>query len=202
MNEEAVICQVRSRIPHCLRHRDISVPFPTSSGNLTTEAVVRDHLLFDKPRVTDPLFCARYVNTYDHFWVERSASAPFLGIKDGYGGLSSPVSHSTFSTSDFIQPLPLPLIMHQSTIFAVLTAFLLSAPVAPMPLDNTLNKRLQYGRVRRLSGYSLRPHTDHWPPREHGSRMVWVHVVNGTATLMPLSRFQARCMAQEVIVAE
>jgi len=92
--------------------------------------------------------------------------------------------------------------MHQSTIFAVLSAFLLSAPVAPMPLDNSLNKRSQYGRVRQLSGSPLRPITDHWPPREHGSRMVWAHVVNGTAAPIPLSRFQPRGLAQEAIVTE
>lgn len=91
--------------------------------------------------------------------------------------------------------------MHQfSVIFTVLSIFLLSGLAAPLPLVQSLDKR-NSGEVRRPPDLPLCPDTDHWRLRGHGSTTAWVHVVNITAIPIPLSPFQPKYMAREVIVA-
>ena len=67
--------------------------------------------------------------------------------------------------------------MRQSAILTVLSVLFLPVLASPTPFDNPLNKRSYTGQVRRLFDARLCPHIDHWPPRERGSMMVWVHVV-------------------------
>lgn len=144
------------------------------------------------------------MSTNNLFWSidPLSHHTQSLGIKDGSwrAEFSSLVLH--FSISDYPRSLAPLLVMHQFTFFTVLSVLSLSVLASPMPLDNPLNKRSYTGHVRRLLGSPLCPHTDHWPPREHGSTMVWVHAVNGTSTPILLPPFQSPCMAQEATVAE
>ena len=117
------------------------------------------------------------------------------------GGLSSLASFSTSSISDCTQSLALPLMMRQSTILTVLSVLFLPVLASPMLVDNPLDNRTYTGNVRRLFDCLDVPILITGPPREHGSILVWVHVVRRIPTPMPLSPSQSACIAREAIVA-